>query len=151
MGDSFVKRLKKFHDFTYRGTQLKVKGVTLDVCGYPGANVMQLQSYLRCISVGEYSLIMLISGSNDLCALNRTLERVVNDLTSLARFLTQERQVQTVIIAQILQRTKSHVKFTQISLNDYNNREYFTFHGLSQSHVFLETRSSGRPSHQQKW
>ena len=76
---------------------------------------------LRCrlsdLARGRYSTMLVVCGSNDLCRYDRTPERVVYDLISLARFLIDDCDVKTVVVSQIVRRSKANAKYFEISLS----------------------------------
>ena len=79
---------------------------------------------LRCrlsdLARGRYSTMLVVCGSNDLCRCDRTPQRVVYDL--IARFLIDDCDVKTVVVSQIVRRSKANAKYFEISLEEYNSR-----------------------------
>jgi lysophospholipase L1-like esterase len=126
LGDSFVSRLRDLD-----GLKLQVRGVDVVLEGYPGGTVRDLLRILEEKMVVLYrdgipfwaNLVVLSVGGNDLCNINMTSERFIDELMDLSWTLLVKFGVSQVIVCQILHRAKHHHKFMRgMSLEDYNHK-----------------------------
>jgi hypothetical protein len=89
VGDSFVEHLRRYYESRYP-SGLWVHAATVSVYGLSGASVCDVGYYLADnLKSGQFSVVVLCCGSNDLCRSDRSEDVVAHDLLSLARFLVR--------------------------------------------------------------
>lgn len=109
-GHSFVRRFKEFlNDFvsTDLNVGLPESKFVLKCIGLGGLSLHQRRRVHSVDSViRESDLVIIDIGSNDLCDLTYSPEKLATDLVSYAAFLVEGLQVRTVVVTQILCRSK---------------------------------------------
>lgn len=129
IGSSFVTRLAEYQRVRFHGNGFTVHGCHVDVKGESGAVVNVIEQWLNDITSDvtstQYSVIVIVCGSNDLCYERRTPEAVGGDLLRLAKSLVEQRGVKRVILCEVLHRQKRNSYF-EIPLPEYNRKVVLT-------------------------
>ena len=115
-GDSFVKRLERFH-----GQNLSVPRGQVHMIGMSGKGVGDIHLRLANLPPNYYSVVVLCVGGNDLCRFHRTPAAVVHDLFVLAEELVSN-GTSRVIICQLLHRASTSHFEGGLCLAEYNSR-----------------------------
>lgn len=117
-----MKRLQEYvrndrHQSTY------VVGETaFDIFGFPGVGIQRLCQRVHGMDLDRYDIVIISCGSNDLCKVNLTPERVAADILQLAQHLIASNKVHKVIITELLHRTRCSHRHFEITLDEFNER-----------------------------
>jgi lysophospholipase L1-like esterase len=122
LGDSFITRLQDYFHNARNLSTFTVRGAEVEMIGFPGIGIQRLSQHITRIPHTMYDIVVINCGSNDLCKLAFTPERLVNELLWLADFLIDNFGVRAVIITEILQRTRSSRRHFEVTLAEYNAR-----------------------------
>jgi hypothetical protein len=121
-GDSFVKKLQHYLHNDMNLSTYMIRETQVQMTGFPGIGVQRLSQHITHVPYNMYDIVVINCGSNDLCKLAFTPQRLVNELLWLAEFLIDNCGVREVIITEILQRTRSSRRHFDVTLSEYNAR-----------------------------
>jgi lysophospholipase L1-like esterase len=136
-GDSFVKRLQDYLHNDMNLSTYMIRGTEVEMTGFPGIGVRRLSQHITHVPYNMYDVVVINCGSNDLCKLFFTPERLVDELLWLANVLINDCGVREVLITEILQRTRYSHRHFEVTLQEYNER-------VRIANGFLHTRCTGR-------
>jgi len=134
LGDSFVKRLCQC------GRPLVVGGQEVQIVGFPGANLGRIRREIRrLVTWRSHSIVVLQTGSNDLCNSARTPELVADGIVSLATSLVCDCGIDKIVVCQITHRChrRSESHLSGLTIGMYNAAVY-------RANALLKERCAGR-------